>query len=117
MAALWPGRGRGLAAVSWLPDQQPGGRALLDAWEHQLARFPAIAVPAITLEGDANGAPHPHPADYSARFTGRYLHRTLTGGIGRNLPQEAPAEFARAVQEADGSPDWVRVTTPRVSCG
>ena len=58
---------------------------------------PAIGVPTITMEGDANGAPHPLPAAYRARFTGRYEHRTITGGIGHNLPQEAPRDFAQAV--------------------
>jgi hypothetical protein len=69
--------------------------------EQRLAAFPPIAVPTITLEGDANGAPHPEPADYAGRFTGKYLHRTLTGGIGHNLPQEAPAELVAAIEEAD----------------
>ena len=55
----------------------------------------------VTLEGDANGAPHPAPAAYAAKFSGKYLHRNLTGGIGHNLPQEAPAEFAKAVLDAD----------------
>ena len=56
-----------------------------------------MTVPAITLEGDANGAPHPDPASYASRFSGKYKHQTLTGGIGHNLPQEAPAAFAQAV--------------------
>jgi pimeloyl-ACP methyl ester carboxylesterase len=72
-----------------------------DAVEERLARLPSIGVPTITLEGDANGAPHPDPATYAARFTGPYEHRTLTGGIGHALPQEAPAAFARAVLDAD----------------
>jgi len=76
------------------------GEARYDALEAQLAQFPAIRVPTITLEGDANGAPHPPPEAYRARFTGPYAHRTATGGIGHNLPQEAPAEFARAVLDA-----------------
>ena len=67
----------------------------------QLAAFPAISVPTITLEGDANGAPRPEPAAYAARFTGKYLHRTLTGGIGHNLPQEAPLNFVHAIKEVD----------------
>ena len=54
-------------------------------------------VPTITMEGDANGAPHPLPEAYRAKFTGRYEHRNIDGGIGHNLPQEAPREFARAV--------------------
>jgi pimeloyl-ACP methyl ester carboxylesterase len=67
------------------------------ALETKLATAPAIAVPTITLEGDANGAPHPEPASYAARFTGKYAHRTITGGIGHDLPREAPAAFAEAV--------------------
>jgi pimeloyl-ACP methyl ester carboxylesterase len=77
------------------------GEPELDVLEQRLAAFPAIAVPTITLEGDANGAPHPDPAAYAARFTGKYVHRTLTGGIGHNLPQEAPLDFVRAIEEAD----------------
>ena len=73
------------------------GEPRYDALEQRLAAAPPIAVPTITLEGDANGAPHPDPAAYAARFTGRYAHRTLTGGIGHDLPQEAPEAFAQAV--------------------
>ncbi|MFW7270106.1 alpha/beta fold hydrolase [Gluconacetobacter sp. Hr-1-5] len=69
-----------------------------DAIEARLAAFPAIAVPTITMEGDANGAPHPAPEAYRARFTGRYEHRLIRGGIGHNLPQEAPAAFADAIR-------------------
>jgi pimeloyl-ACP methyl ester carboxylesterase len=58
-------------------------------------------VPAITLEGDANGAPHPDPSAYAAKFSGRYSHRTIEGGIGHNLPQEAPEAFAQAVIDVD----------------
>ena len=76
------------------------GQAQYDDLEHQLARSPVIAVPAITLEGDANGAPHPEPDAYREKFSGPYEHRTITGGIGHNLPQEAPHEFARAVIDA-----------------
>ena len=65
--------------------------------ERQLAAFPLVAVPAISMEGDANGAPHPDPKDYAKRFTGKYEHRHLGGGIGHNLPQEAPREFAKAI--------------------
>jgi pimeloyl-ACP methyl ester carboxylesterase len=67
--------------------------------ERRLAEAPVIGVPAITLEGDANGAPHPDPASYAAKFSGRYSHRTIEGGIGHNLPQEAPQAFADAVLE------------------
>jgi pimeloyl-ACP methyl ester carboxylesterase len=65
--------------------------------EKRLAEFPVITVPTITLEGDANGAPHPDPSAYAKKFSGKYEHRTVTGGIGHNLPQEAPQAFAQAV--------------------
>ncbi len=78
MAALWPERCRAMVSVSgYLIGSQ--------------------AVPTMTLEGDANGAPHPDPAAYAGKFTGKYQHRTLSGGIGHNLPQEAPRAFAQAV--------------------
>ncbi len=67
--------------------------------EEQLAGGPVITVPAITLEGDANGAPHPEPSAYAEKFSGPYSHRTIEGGIGHNLPQEAPEAFADAVLE------------------
>jgi pimeloyl-ACP methyl ester carboxylesterase len=73
------------------------GEARYDALEARLASAPAITVASITLEGDANGAPHLEPRAYAAKFTGRYSHRTITGGIGHNLPQEAPEAFAQAV--------------------
>jgi pimeloyl-ACP methyl ester carboxylesterase len=68
--------------------------------ERRLAESPVIAVPSITLEGDANGAPHPDPVSYAKRFTGRYAHRLIKGGVGHNLPQEAPQAFAEAVVDA-----------------
>jgi len=61
-----------------------------------------ITVPTITLEGDANGAPHPDASSYAKKFAGRYSHRVIKGGIGHNLPQEAPQESAKAVVEVDG---------------
>jgi pimeloyl-ACP methyl ester carboxylesterase len=67
--------------------------------EAKLAEGPVITVPTITMEGDANGAPHPDPQAYAKKYTGRYDHRLMTGGIGHNLPQEAPREFADAVLE------------------
>ncbi|WP_133650279.1 alpha/beta hydrolase [Paraburkholderia flava] len=73
------------------------GESQYDALEKRLAAGPTIGVPTITMEGDANGAPHPDPASYAKKFTGRYAHRTITGGIGHNLPQEAPKAFADAV--------------------
>ena len=78
------------------------GEQQYDDLERRLANGPAITVPTITLEGDANGAPHPEPAAYAAKFTGKYEHRTITGGVGHNLPQEAPRAFAQAVIDADG---------------
>ena len=65
--------------------------------EERLAAGPIISVPTITLEGDANGAPHPAPDAYPTKFSGSYSHRTIEGGIGHNLPQEAPMAFAEAV--------------------
>ncbi len=73
------------------------GEAKYDAVERQLALAPSIGVPTITMEGDANGAPHPDAAAYAKKFTGRYAHRVVDGGVGHNLPQEAPQAFARAV--------------------
>ena len=77
------------------------GEARYDAIELKLAAAPAITVPTITMEGDANGAPHPDPAAYASKFTGRYAHRNVAGGVGHNLPQEAPAAFAQAVVDID----------------
>jgi pimeloyl-ACP methyl ester carboxylesterase len=73
------------------------GDPQLDELERKLAEFPPITVPSITLESDDNGAPHPDPSSYASKFTGRYEHRTITGGIGHNLPQEAPNAFAKAI--------------------
>jgi pimeloyl-ACP methyl ester carboxylesterase len=73
------------------------GESKYDELEKRLATFPAISVPSVTLESDANGAPHPDPATYAKKFTGRYEHRLVAGGIGHNLPQEAPRAFAQAV--------------------
>jgi pimeloyl-ACP methyl ester carboxylesterase len=71
--------------------------------EQQLASAPSITVPTITLEGDANGAPHPEPTAYASKFTGKYEHRTIEGGVGHNLPQEAPEAFADAVLDVGGT--------------
>ena len=73
------------------------GEPKYDDLERRLAEAPVITVPTITLEGDANGAPHPEPSAYAGKFSGKYLHRLITGGIGHNLPQEAPQAFAQAV--------------------
>ena len=73
------------------------GEAKYADLEKRLAAAPLIAVPTITMEGDANGAPHPEPAAYAGKFSGKYAHRLITGGVGHNLPQEAPQAFAQAV--------------------
>jgi pimeloyl-ACP methyl ester carboxylesterase len=78
------------------------GEPKYDELEKRLAAAPVISVPAITLEGDANGAPHPDASAYARKFSGKYAHRVIRGGVGHNLPQEAPEAFARAVIEADG---------------
>jgi pimeloyl-ACP methyl ester carboxylesterase len=78
------------------------GEAKYDDLEKRLAEGPVITVPTITLEGDANGAPHPSASSYAKKFSGKYAHRIITGGIGHNLPQEAPQAFAQAVVDVDG---------------
>ena len=77
------------------------GEPKYDELEKKLALAPVITVPTITLEGDANGAPHAEPAAYAAKFSGKYQHRTISGGVGHNLPQEAPQAFAKAVVDVD----------------
>ncbi|MBA5638978.1 alpha/beta hydrolase [Duganella sp. LX20W] len=84
----------------WRLGLEPG-EARYRELETRLASFPAITVPTITLEGDANGAPHPDPAAYAQRFSGKYKHEQISGGVGHNLPQEAPRAFANAVIEVD----------------
>lgn len=78
------------------------GEPQYDDLEKRLAEFPLVTVPTITLEGDANGAPHPDNSSYAKKFSGRYSHRIIKGGIGHNLPQEAPQAFVKAVVEVDG---------------
>jgi len=73
------------------------GEPKYDELERRLAESPSISVPTITLEGDANGAPHPEPSAYATKFSGPYSHRTIEGGVGHNLPQEAPEAFTQAV--------------------
>lgn len=77
------------------------GEPKYDELEERLAKSPVITVPAITLEGDANGAPHPVPNSYASKFSGKYVNRIIKGGVGHNLPQEAPQAFADAVFEVD----------------
>jgi pimeloyl-ACP methyl ester carboxylesterase len=76
------------------------GESAYDALEKRLAAGPVITVPTITLEGDANGAPHPDPSTYAKKFSGKYTHRTIGGGVGHNLPQEAPEAFVQAIVDA-----------------
>jgi pimeloyl-ACP methyl ester carboxylesterase len=82
------------------------GESKYDDYEKRLAAGPVIAVPTITLEGDANGAPHLDPGAYAKKFSGKYEHRTINGGVGHNLPQEAPQAFAQAIIDVD------RLSTP-----
>jgi pimeloyl-ACP methyl ester carboxylesterase len=77
------------------------GEPRYDDLERRLAQAPVIRVPTITMEGDANGAPHPDPGAYARKFSGRYEHRLIEGGIGHNLPQEAPQAFAQAIVDVD----------------
>jgi pimeloyl-ACP methyl ester carboxylesterase len=77
------------------------GESRYDELEKRLAQAPVITVPTITLEGDANGAPYPPPSSYAKRFAGPYAHRDVKGGIGHNLPQEAPEAFAQAIKDVD----------------
>jgi pimeloyl-ACP methyl ester carboxylesterase len=84
----------------WRLGLAPGERKY-DDLEKRLAEFPVITVPTITLEGDANGAPHPDPGSYAKKFSGKYANRIVTGGVGHDLPQEAPQEFAKAIVEVD----------------
>ena len=77
------------------------GESKYDTLERRLTASPVISVPTITLEGDANGAPHPDPTTYAGKFSGKYVHRLVEGGIGHNLPQEAPRAFADAVLDVD----------------
>lgn len=79
------------------------GEAKYDELEKKLATAPVIAVPTITLEGDANGAPHLEPSAYAKKFSGKYQHRTIKGGIGHNLPQEAPQAFTEAIIDVSGA--------------
>ncbi len=78
------------------------GEAKYDDLENRLAKAPVITVPTITLEGDANGAPHLDPSAYANKFSGKYSNKIISGGIGHNLPQEAPKAFADAIIEVDG---------------
>jgi pimeloyl-ACP methyl ester carboxylesterase len=78
------------------------GEPKYDDLEKRLAEGPDITVPTITLEGDANGAPHPDASSYAKKFSGRYAHRIIKDGVGHNLPQEAPQAFAQAIVDVDG---------------
>jgi pimeloyl-ACP methyl ester carboxylesterase len=78
------------------------GEPKYDDLEKRLAEGPVITVPTITMEGDANGAPHPDASSYAKKFSGKYSHQLIKGGVGHNLPQEAPQAFAKAIVEVDG---------------
>jgi len=78
------------------------GEPKYDDLEKRLAEGPVITVPTITLEGDANGAPHPDASSYASKFSGKYEHRVIRGGVGHNLPQEAPEAFAKAIVDVGG---------------
>ncbi len=78
------------------------GEPRYDELERKLATSPTIVVPTITLEGDENGAPHGDPSAYASKFSGEYEHRTITGGVGHNLPQESPEAFVDAIIDVDG---------------
>jgi hypothetical protein len=84
--------------VHWLAE----GEKKYDDLEKRLAEAPVITVPTITLEGDANGAPHRPASAYRGKFSGKYAYRLLSGRVGHNLPQEAPQAFAQAVIDVDG---------------
>lgn len=77
------------------------GERKYDDLEKQLAQAPTINVPTITLEGDANGAFHPPATSYAKKFAGKHEHRVIEGGIGHNLPQEAPEAFRQAIIDVD----------------
>lgn len=84
----------------WYFQLEPG-ESKYDDLERKIATFPTISIPTITLEGDANGAPHADPSVYAKKYTGKYEHRNIAGGIGHNLPQEAPDAFAKAIIDVD----------------
>jgi pimeloyl-ACP methyl ester carboxylesterase len=84
----------------WRLGLAPGERKY-DDLEKKLAQGPIITVPTITMEGDANGAPHPEPGSYAKKFSAKYESRIVTGGVGHNLPQEAPQAFAKAIIDVD----------------
>jgi pimeloyl-ACP methyl ester carboxylesterase len=77
------------------------GEPHYDELEQRLAQGPVITVPTMILEGDANGAAHPDASAYARKFSGCYAHRIITGGVGHNLPQEAPKAFAQAIIDVD----------------
>ena len=77
------------------------GEAKYGEVEKRPVAAPGISVPTITLEGDANGAPHLEPDAYAKKFTGKYAHRTIAGGVGHDLPQEAPQAFAQAIKDVE----------------
>ena len=77
------------------------GEPHYDELEQRLATDPVITMPTMTLEGDANGAPHPGRQCLRQEFLGRYAHCIITGGVGHNLPQEALQAFVQAIVDVD----------------
>ena len=77
------------------------GERQYDELEQKLSEATAVTIPTITLEGDAYGVPHPDPSSYAKKFSGRYAHRTVNGGVGHDLPQEAPREFIQAIIDVE----------------
>jgi hypothetical protein len=88
----------------WYLGMESGDRKY-DELEKKIATFPTIACSTITLDGDANGAPHADPSVYAKKYVGRYEHRNIAGGIGHNLPQEAPEAFAKAIVDVNAAFD------------
>jgi pimeloyl-ACP methyl ester carboxylesterase len=74
--------------------------------ERRLAAQPTIAVPTISFDGSDDGVRAPAAATHDARhFSGPRSHR-LAQGVGHNMPQESPREFADAVLELVGGGAW-----------
>jgi pimeloyl-ACP methyl ester carboxylesterase len=73
------------------------GHPEYEQYERTLARLPPITVPAITLDGTADGNfPATDGSASTGHFTGPRVHRQVPDA-GHNLPQEAPGAFAEAI--------------------
>jgi pimeloyl-ACP methyl ester carboxylesterase len=78
------------------------GDPSVEKTEQRLTKLPKISVPSITLDGHDDGvAPLGGSADHHHFFTGKHEHRVIPG-VGHNVPQEAPREFAGAVLSSYG---------------